>query len=792
MIKHGSTTVLLWLLGMAASIAVISQTPFTTDMSAFLPSSPEPAQRVLVDQLRDGVASRLILIGVEGAESAVRAGISRLVVRNLRERGDFALVDNGEGGIGKADQAYVWHNRYLLSPAVTPARFSEAGLRQGLEQDMQLLSSGLEPLLKGSIAHDPTGEMLGLVPTLAGDAHRQLRDGVWTSPDGARALILAQTRAPGFDIDAQEKALTEIRQAFAQAQHAVSGESTRLLASGPGIFGVETRAEMKHDISLYSAIAVVTIVGLLLAVYRSPLVLALTLAPVATGALAGLAAVSLWFGFVHGITIGFGVTLIGEAVDYAIYLFAQTGRQGGAQATLERIWPTLRLGVLVSICGFAAMLFSSFAGFVQLGVFTIVGLAVALGVTRFVLPNLLPSGFAGIKEVGFAPALLRLVHRAGRLRLPLFLVAAAAVALIASRSDDLWQDELSSMSPISAADQRLDRDLRRDIGAPDVRYIAIATASDQETLLETCERMTAHLRELVADGALSGYESPDRYLPSEKMQQARKAALPDRKSLEQNLTRALDGLPFRPDTFIPFLDEVSTARDAPPLSRRSLDDTALSLKLDSLLIDQQGQWVAVMPLHDVANPQQIADALEGVDGGAGVTVKLLDLKTESDHLLHGYRHEALLLASLGSIVIAALLLGHFRSIRQSIVILAPLGLAVIGTVAMLTFDHHRLSIFNLFGLLLVVAVGSNYCLFFQRGGMIGEEGARMATSLLLANTCTVIGFGALALSHIPVLYGIGSTVAIGTALSLVAAAILTPGLDTAQHEAHQARVAGRS
>src|SRR5208282_4951556 len=155
-----------------------------------------------------------------------------------------------------------------------------------------------------------------------------------------------------------------------------------------------------------------------------------------------------------------------------------------------------------------------------------------------------------------------------------------------------------------------------------------------------------------------------------------------------------------------------------------------------------------------ANPQQIADALEAVDGGAGVTVKLLDLKTESDHLLNGYRHEALLLVSLG-------------------------------TVAMLTFDHHRLSIFNLFGLLLVVAVGSNYCLFFQRGGMIGEEGARMATSLLLANTCTVIGFGALALSHIPVLYGIGSTVAIGTALSLVAAAILTPGFDTAQHEARQ-------
>jgi predicted exporter len=107
-------------------------------------------------------------------------------------------------------------------------------------------------------------------------------------------------------------------------------------------------------------------------------------------------------------------------------------------------------------------------------------------------------------------------------------------------------------------------------------------------------------------------------------------------------------------------------------------------------------------------------------------------------------------------------------------VLAPLALAVVVTLAILTLDGRQLSIFNLFGLLLVVAVGSNYCLFFQRGGLRGPEGERTVTSLLLANICTVVGFGALSLSRIPVLTGIGGTVAIGTALSLVAAAILTP------------------
>lgn len=778
MTAAGRVTVTLWLISLAGLIGVILRTPFTTDMSAFLPSSPTQEQQVLVDQLRDGITSRLILIGIEQADQAARAGISRRVAQYLRGRSDFVLVDNAAGSSGKADQAYVWRNRYVLSPKVAPERFTVLGLRRALAQDLDLLSSSMEPLLKDSIARDPTGEALTLARAFAGAAPREIRDGVWTSRDGSRALVLAETRAPGFDIDAQEKATIEIRAAFAAAQSAVmGGANARLLMSGPGVFGVQTRAAMKHDVSLYSTIAVAVIVGLLLALYRSPVVLGLTLVPVVSGALAGLVAVSLWFGFVHGVTLGFGVTLIGESVDYAIYLFVQSKAPRDTQATLQRIWPTLRIGVLVSICGFSVMLFSSFIGFVQLGIFTMVGLAVALCVTRFILPHLIPPGFVGTKEIGFASALLESVHQARRLRLPLVIVTVGAVVLILMRSGDLWQDELSSMSPISATDQQRDRALRRDIGAPDVRHIIVATAASRKILLETCDRMTVPLEQLVSLGVLSGYDYAGQYLPSDQVQQWRKAALPDREALTRNLATALIGTPFRVETFAPFLDEVTAAKSADLLTDESLEGSALSLKFNSLLIERPGGWVAIMTLHDVADPSKIAVALAGLRIPSNIRVELLDLKVESDRLLHRYRHEALLLAALGSVAIAALLVGYFRSLRQSIAVLAPLGAAVIVTVALLTQKHGQLSIFNIFGLLLVVAVGSNYCLFFQRRDLLDNDGARTVTSLLAANICTVVGFGALSLSRIPILYGIGRTVAIGTALSLLAAAILAPRPD---------------
>ena len=125
---------------------------------------------------------------------------------------------------------------------------------------------------------------------------------------------------------------------------------------------------------------------LLLFVYRSLPALLLGLVPVASGALAGVAAVALGFGAVHGITLGFGVTLIGEAVDYSIYLFVQRGPDWR-----HTVWPTIRLGVLTSIVGFAALLPSDFQGLAQLGLYSIAGLTAAALVTRFVLPHWLPA-----------------------------------------------------------------------------------------------------------------------------------------------------------------------------------------------------------------------------------------------------------------------------------------------------------------------------------------------------------------------------------------------------------------
>ena len=85
-----------WLVFVLACTVIISRTEFSADLSAFLPRSPTPAQQILVEQLRDGVVSRLILLGIEGGEPAALAETSKRLAATLRKDERFAVVNNGE------------------------------------------------------------------------------------------------------------------------------------------------------------------------------------------------------------------------------------------------------------------------------------------------------------------------------------------------------------------------------------------------------------------------------------------------------------------------------------------------------------------------------------------------------------------------------------------------------------------------------------------------------------------------------------------------------------------------
>jgi len=781
-----------WLIGMAICAVIVGRTTFTTDLSAFLPQSPTREQRVLLDQLREGLVSRLILTGIEGADAPTRAALSKETARRLRADPAFATISNGEPVTSVRDQEFLFENRYLLSPAVTPERFTVAGLQGAIGESIDLLASPAGMLAKQLLPRDPTGELMQLLGAMSNRKGPQMLHGAWASRDGARALILAQTSAAGSDIDGQESAIQNLQRAFDDARRQLGSAAVgaTLVKTGPGVFAVASRETIKSEVTRLSLTGSLIIVCLLLAVYRSLTALALGLLPVISGAVVGVVAVSLGFGLVHGITLGFGTTLIGEAVDYSIYLFIQSrqpgqGDSGGntADGWNRDFWPTIRLGVLTSVVGFSSLLLSSFPGLAQLGLYSISGLVAAALVTRFVLPHLLPANFA-IRDVsGIGVRLAGIVRHGPRLRWPLAVLAIAAVFVVVQHRAILLDAELSSLSPVAAADQKIDAMLRADMGAPDARYMVVVSAEDREAVLQAAEHVSQQLTPLVDKGVLAAFDSPSRYLPSLTTQRARQASLPA-SELRARLEQASANLPIRAAVLEPFIADVATAKSRALLQRVDLDKTSLALAVDAMLFQRGDQWTAMLPLTAPASAAQNGLAVAPIRAALAAARQpdalFVDLKAETDSLYAGYLDEAVLLSLGGLSGIIVLLLVSLRSPKQVLRVLLPLLAAVIIVVALLALTGHRMTILHLVGLMLIFAVGSNYALFFS-GADRSPMTPQTLASLLVANLATVAGFGILGFSQVPVLQAIGITVGPGAVLALVFAACFSNYSNTLQH-----------
>jgi len=758
----GRTSIALWGVLLAACLWIVIHAHYTTDLSAFLPRSPTQTQQILVDQLREGVVSQLLLVKISNAPAEELAAVSNDLVKRLDNGKEFVYVNNGAAERFLEDGKILFQQRYLLSAGVTPERFTIDGLRAALEDDLDMLSSSYSGVIGQTLAADPTGELMQLLNQFQPQGGPQKKSGLWFTRDGSGALLILQTRAAGFDLAAQQAALTSLQQQFSQSiqQHRVP--DAKLVVSGPGVMALSAQQAMKHDVSSISLFALLLVSLLLLVVYRSLRVLILTLLPVASGVIVGIAVVSLAFGYVHGVTLGFGSTLLGEGVDYAIYLFTQ---QTGVSTTAKssRLWHTLRLGVATSAIGYGVLLMSDFSGLAQLGLFSVAGLVVAFTVTRMILPRMIPTSFSATAAAQLGPVSLRVADALRVLRWPLL-----ALTLVASISlfthGKLWDDRLESLSPVSARDKQVDTALRAELGAPDVGSMVVVRAPSEQAALQKAEEVGSKLEMLQQDQVLRGYESPALIMPSEKLQRQRQSVLPDTKTLQRNLQQASAGLPYQQGLFAPFIHDVEAARNAPLVTQKDLQGTSFGLKVQSLLVHRHDAWFALLPLRGLADANRLSQALAGMQD-----VRLLNLKQETDQLYTEYRHQALKFIVAGAVMVIILLMFALRSISRLFEVLLPLTMSVVITMALMVWGGHQLTMFHLIGLMLVVGVGSNYTLFFERHTFASIDPGRTLVSVILCNVATVVGFGMLAFARAPVLSSIGLTVAVGTFLCLLVA-----------------------
>jgi predicted exporter len=382
-----------------------------------------------------------------------------------------------------------------------------------------------------------------------------------------------------------------------------------------------------------------------------------------------------------------------------------------------------------------------------------------------------PNGAPG---AGFRRGLGRFMAAAAsvlaRARAAVVLLAALAAGALAVVPSP-WRGELASLSPVPAADLALDAALRADLGAADAGTLVAASAASEQGALAAAEDVGMRLDKLVASGVLQGYDSPARLLPSVATQTRRRDALPDAESLRGRLAEATADGPLPAARLAPFVADVAAARSQPPIERRDLDGSALGVAVDALRVagDASRPWRALVNLQpgdgQPLDAEAIRSAVADVPGA-----RVIAIKAELDAIYARFLGAAEWQAALGAIAVLALLALRLRRFARLVAVALPIAAATLTVLAALALTGVALGILHLVGLLLTVAIGSNYALFFDHLRMQGAVDEDTLASLLLANLTTVASFALLATSPIPVLQAVGIVVAPGAFLCLVFAA----------------------
>ncbi len=760
--------ILVWAAGLAAlGVLIERQLNVGSDLRLFLPSPATPEQRLLLEAIGEGPASRLLVVTLEGAPLEALAAASSSIVASLRGAPQFRFIANGDVGLDLLPDELLPY-RYLLSADAASRTFDRTSLHAALQARARDLASPGGFAVERLIARDPTLLTLALAERWQPASEPRREFDVWFDTAGERALLVAETRAPAFDPTGQRVALAALEEAFAAAK---APAGTTLTTSGAGSFSVLMEARTRAAAESLARWATAGMLVVLLVAYRRVGALVLSALPLASAAVAGLAAVSALFGSVHGITLAFGFTLLGVAQDYPLHLLSHRRPGVEPHRVAAGLWPTLATGIASTCIAYLTFWFSGVTGLEQLACFTVAGLAVAGLTTRYALPRVMTQG---PRDYGESRVLMQVWRALGTLRRPVWtsaVVVAVCAGAIALAPQPFWENDLSALTPVPADLLARDRALRAELGTADTRHLLVVEAPTADGALEALETLDPELERAVAAGAIADYDHAARYVPSRRAQLARQAGLPDTATLRIELDTALLRTPFRPAAFEPFVADVERARTLPPLTlAQARAVPAFGSRLDALLVPQGEAVAALVTLSGVRDVAALAALAQ-----RSPSVTWLDVRAASEALVVEQRGRMLVSLGLGGVLLIAIVAIALRDLRRVGRVLAPLALTTLIVVAVLQTAGVSLNVFHLISLILAAGLGLDYALFFEHAADDAAEQARTLHAVLACAASTLMVFVLLATADIPVLRAIGGPVALGVVTNFVLALLLTRG-----------------
>lgn len=566
-------------------------------------------------------------------------------------------------------------------------------------------------------------------------------------------LLRARTTGNAFDMNLP----LQVADLLEHSREEAARHDVQLLAASGLLYAANGQQQAAREMTWVGGGATVGILLLLLLAFRRWRVL-LAFVPVVVGMLFGAVACVALFGHMHVMTLVLGSSLIGVAVDYPLHYLSKSWslKPWHSWPALRMTLPGLTLSLITSGIGYLALAWTPFPALTQIAAFSAAGLLGAYLSAVCLLPALL-------KGVDLRPAQwpLRVCELLLDCREALLKQAKTPVLLallIAFCVGGLLQ--LGSKNDIrqwiSAPQQLTDeaRTIARITGYQPTSQFFLIRAANQQQLLERQTALRERLDQLIGLEKLQGYLSLNQLVSPPNEQQQVRAALSKLPSFWQPL---LDiGIPAEA------LQAELTKLQALPVEDI---DAALAGPLAepyrALWLGPTDDGVAAMvSLQGINNPALLR--LQGEDL-PGVT--LVDRLGELNNVFAATQISAAELKLASCVLIVLVLILPFGLGGALRIVSLPL-LAALCSLASLGWLGQPLTLFSLFGLLLVTAISVDYAILMRE--QVGGAAVSLLGTLLAALT-TWLSFGLLAVSSTPAVSNFGLSVSLGLIFSFLLA-----------------------
>ncbi|MFI4967102.1 MAG: MMPL family transporter [Gammaproteobacteria bacterium] len=752
----------IWLISLA-SLCIAAGTRIDihhivdTDILSILPPEHDSAAvAAATEQSRQAFVDEMLLLvsgdDVPATRAAAQAAADAASADGLKP------ADSGQS-LDRLLSIYQKH-RYALLDEADAKRLRDGGATTLATDVATSLASPAG--MVDAFGSDPGGHLSRFLGDLPRPYPNFLPEGPFFSAlkDGKRwYLIRDQVSAAAFAEGGAQasRAVQAARDAALKACPSCSFEAT-----GAPLFADAARHAAQTESIWLSVASTLLIMVLIAYIFRSfaPHVLAGT--QLVASVLAASAAVILIFGSIQVITLVFGTTLIGIAIDYAFLYFAEYWfGEGQPAAVMRAIRPGLYMGLATGVVAFAFLLLAGFPALTQFAVFSVAGLIEA----GLMVVLIFPVSLKEFPQVPVHPAVLwpqRFIQAAcRRSRWRLLLPLAALLISIPGWFMLHTSDDVRGLQNLPPAMLDTDGHIRETLGQVPPPGFFLSEAPDQQQALRQEEALFARITAGAPSYASLGLS---RFLPSDALQQQSLAAwqkvFADPKALQAAFVHL--GLPK--ELADRSLGEWQAA-DHTPIKGDELFTAAPELKTFVITGDKGATLLSTVTGRSDVPSSSLAAYAAATPG-----MSFVDPLGRIAATFKRVRERATWLVILGYTLISALLIWRYGR-REALRMLYPPLLALGLTLGVLGWLGEPVNIFVVVALILILGLGRDYAVFLREGG---AERRSPALAVSLSALTMLFSFGLLAVSSIPALHVFGIATLTGILASYLSAPLSLP------------------